>query len=141
MFSYIRMNQSGPPVGRRQRRYGGFALLFSLIMLGTVLAALIGPGVAETAGPQHVEVTAKRFAFQPAEITVRKGQPVDLVVKSVDVAHGLRVRELNLDIKINKGATESVNFTPDKVGSFVGHCSVFCGSGHGQMIFTIHVVD
>ncbi len=141
MFSYIQKDQSGPPAGRRLARYGGLAHLFLLVMLGAALAALIGPAVAEPAGPLHVEVTAKRYAFQPAEITVHKGQPVDLVLKSVDVAHGLRVRELNLDVKINKGATASVNFTPDKVGSFVGHCSVFCGSGHGQMTFTIHVVD
>lgn len=115
--------------------------LISLIMLGASLAAVIGPAAAEAAGPLHVEVVAKRFAFQPAEITVHKGQPVDLVLKSGDVAHGLRVRELNIDIKINKGATGDVNFTPDKVGTFVGHCSVFCGSGHGQMTLTIHVVD
>jgi cytochrome c oxidase subunit II len=141
VFSYILKNQSGPPAERWLVRHGGLAHLLSLVVLGAVLAALIGPAVAEPAGPLHVEVTAKRFAFQPAEITVRKGQPVDLVVKSDDVAHGLRVRELNLDIKINKGATASATFTPDKVGSFVGHCSVFCGSGHGQMTFTIHVVD
>jgi cytochrome c oxidase subunit II len=141
VFSYILKNQSGPPAGQGLGRYGGLARLVSLVMLGAVLAALIGPAVAEPAGPLRVEVTAKRFAFQPAEITVHKGQPVDLVVKSVDVAHGLRVGELNLDIKINKGGTASANFTPDKVGSFVGHCSVFCGSGHGQMTFTIHVVE
>jgi len=113
----------------------------SFIMLAAALAVLMGPAVAEPAGPLHVEVTAKRYAFQPAEITLRKGQPVDLVVRSADVAHGLRVRELNLDIKINKGSIASVNFTPEKVGTYVGHCSVFCGAGHGQMTLTIHVVN
>ena len=142
VFSHIQKSQNGPPAGSRlSPRYGSLAGLVPLIMIGAILAALIGPAVAEPAGPLRIEVTAKRFAFQPAEITVRKGQPVDLVLKSIDVAHGLRVRELNVDIKINKGATASVNFTPDKVGSFVGHCSVFCGSGHGQMSFTIHVVE
>ena len=34
-----------------------------------------------------------------------------------------------------------MQFTPDKAGDFVGHCSVFCGSGHGGMMLTLHVVD
>jgi heme/copper-type cytochrome/quinol oxidase subunit 2 len=42
---------------------------------------------AETA-PQRIEITAKRFAFEPGEITLKKGQPVVLVLKSADVAHG-----------------------------------------------------
>ena len=141
MFSYIQKSQSGPPAEKGPARYRSLAYLVSLVMLGAVLAALIGPAVAEPAGPLRVEVTAKRYAFQPAEITVRKGQPVDLVLKSDDVNHGLRIRELNLDVKINKGATANVNFTPDKIGNFVGHCSVFCGSGHGHMTFTVHVVE
>jgi cytochrome c oxidase subunit 2 len=32
-------------------------------------------------------------------------------------------------------------FTADKTGDFVGHCSVFCGSGHGGMSLTLHVVN
>jgi cytochrome c oxidase subunit 2 len=141
VFSYIHKSQCGPPAGRRLARYGSLTHFVSSATIVAVLAALIGPAVAEPAGPLRIEVTAKRFAFQPAEITVRKGQPVDLVLNSIDVTHGLRVRELNVDIKINKGVTASVNFAPDKVGTFVGHCSVFCGSGHGQMTFTIHVVE
>jgi cytochrome c oxidase subunit II len=138
---YFQRAQGAPSAGQRLAKSNGVAVLLSFIVLAATLAFLIGPAVAEPAGPLRVEVTAKRYAFQPAEITVRKGQPVDLVVRSADVAHGLRVRELNLDIKINKGSIASVNFTPDKVGTFVGHCSVFCGSGHGQMTLTIHVVD
>ena len=32
-------------------------------------------------------------------------------------------------------------FTPDKTGDFVGHCSVFCGSGHGSITLTLHVTE
>jgi hypothetical protein len=42
-------------------------------------------------------VTAKRFGFEPGEITLKKGQPVVLVLKSADVPHGLRFRELNVE--------------------------------------------
>ena len=56
-----------------------------------------------------------------------------LVIKSADVAHGLRFRELNLNAKIDKSGSAQLSFTPDKTGDFVGHCSVFCGSGHAEM--------
>jgi cytochrome c oxidase subunit II len=91
--------------------------------------------------PREVDIVAKRFAYEPGEITLKKGQPVVLVIKSADVAHGLKFRELNLNANIDKGGTAKINFTPDKTGDFVGHCSVFCGSGHGEMTLTMHVVE
>ena len=91
--------------------------------------------------PREIEVTAKRFSYAPGEITLKKGEPVVLLIKSADVAHGLRFRELNLDAKIDKGGTAKLSFTPEKTGDFVGHCSVFCGSGHGEMTLTLHVVE
>ena len=91
--------------------------------------------------PKTITVTSSKFAFTPSELTLKKGEPVVLTLKSSDVAHGLRFRELNVDIKVNKGGTAQVQFTPDKTGDFVGHCSVFCGSGHGTMMLTLHVVE
>jgi cytochrome c oxidase subunit 2 len=44
-------------------------------------------------------------------------------------------------MKVKAGQTSQVEFTPSKIGDFTGHCSVFCGSGHGSMKFTLHVVS
>jgi cytochrome c oxidase subunit 2 len=118
-----------------------FVILIAAIVAIMSCSAIPIPAAATQAASRHVEVTARKFAFQPAELTLQKGQQVDLVLKSADVAHGLRFHELNLDIKVNKGATADVRFTPDKAGTFIGHCSVFCGSGHGQMTLTIRVVE
>lgn len=91
--------------------------------------------------PHRVEVVARRFSFTPSEITVKKGEPVLLVLESKDVGHGLRLRELKVDLKTPKnGGTAQVQFTPQLTGDFVGHCSVFCGTGHGSMALTLHVV-
>ncbi len=92
-------------------------------------------------GPRRIEVTAKRFAFTPGEITVKKGESVVIVLKSIDAGHGIRFRELGIEAKASKGQTSELAFTPDKTGTFVGHCSVFCGSGHGTMTLTLHVVE
>jgi cytochrome c oxidase subunit II len=93
------------------------------------------------AAPRRIEVSAKRFNFTPGELTLKKGEPVVLVLKSEDATHGLRIKELGIDVKVPKGQTSEVPFTPDKTGDFMGHCSNFCGSGHGSMMLTIHVVD
>ena len=91
--------------------------------------------------PKRIEVTAKKFSYEPAEITVKRGEPVVLVIKSVDVAHGIRFRELNVEINARAGKTAEAQFTPQQTGDFVGHCSVFCGSGHGSMALKLHVVE
>jgi cytochrome c oxidase subunit 2 len=91
--------------------------------------------------PHRIEVTAKRFSFDPATITVKKGEPVVLVLKSLDVPHGLRIGELNVDVKVSKGSLVEARFTPQTVGEFVGQCSVFCGAGHGSMKLTVDVVE
>jgi cytochrome c oxidase subunit II len=112
------------------------------LFVGALVLALSSTGnVWAQAAPRRVEITAKRFAFEPGEITLKKGEPVVLVLKSEDVAHGLRFRELNVDVKAGAGGTAEVQFTPEKTGDFIGHCSVFCGSGHGSMILKLHVVD
>jgi cytochrome c oxidase subunit 2 len=120
----------------RRRHTGKVARIIGAGLLAICLCA----SSAAQAGPRRIDVMAKRFAFDPGEITVRKGETVELVLASGDVPHGLRIRELNVDLRVAKGKQATVIITPDKVGTFVGHCSVFCGSGHGQMAFTIHVV-
>jgi cytochrome c oxidase subunit 2 len=114
--------------------------IFASLLALSIGAGTISGAQADTE-PRHVEVTAKRFAFVPAEITLKKGEPVDLVLKSADVPHGIRFRELNVEIKAGKGGSSEVHFTPGQTGTFVGHCSVFCGAGHGSMTLKLHVVD
>lgn len=117
------------------------------VLLTVLSVILFGIGLrcpaASSAQPatQTIEITAKRFTYEPNVITVKKDQPVTLVVKSMDVPHGLRIRELNVNLKVPKGGTSEVHFTPEKTGDFVGHCSVFCGRGHGSMMLTLHVVQ
>ncbi|MGB6689844.1 MAG: cupredoxin domain-containing protein [Terracidiphilus sp.] len=117
---------------------------FMPIMLAAAVlafATLITPASRPQDAPRRIEVIAKRFSYDPGEITLKKGEPVVLVIKSADVAHGLQVRELKIDVKVGAGETAEVQFTPQKTGTFIGHCSVFCGAGHGSMKLTLRVVD
>ncbi len=115
---------------------------YASFFIAVLFAAIALPSHSYAQGaPQRVEVVAKRFNFTPNEITLKKGVPVVLVLTSKDVNHGLKFKELNLDIKVKKHATIEVPFTPTKAGTFVGQCSVFCGAGHGSMKMTFHVTE
>ena len=83
-----------------------------IVFVGIVTSAVFSARMVRAQGePRRIEVTAKRFGYDPGEITVKKGQPVVLVIKSADVDHGLRFRELNLNAKIDKGKSAELSFT------------------------------
>ena len=116
-------------------------MLMMLLAGVLIVTAFSWSTVGGQAAPKTINLTAHRFTYDPDEITLKKGEPVVLVVKSQDVPHGLRIKELNVDLKIPAHGTAQAQFTPDKTGDFVGQCSVFCGPGHGSMKITVHVVD
>jgi len=80
-----------------------------------------------------ISVTAKKYEFIPAEITVKSGVPVVLQFQSADRKHGVSIPSLNLRTDINPGQPAEIRFTPDKPGTYDFICDVFCGSGHESM--------
>jgi len=93
------------------------------------------------AAPQRIEVVAKRFDFTPSEITLKKGEPVILVLTSKDVQHGLKLDAFNKVVIAKKGESSQVEFTPAEAGTFVAQCASFCGAGHGSMKLTVQVTE
>jgi len=125
-------------VGREmKRRFISITLLF-IALFWLVQARSSGAAQDE---PRQIVITAKKFAYEPNEITLKKGEPVEFVFKGKDASHGLRASELNLDLQVSKGGTVKAQVTPDRIGEFSGQCSIFCGMGHGGMVIKIHVVD
>ena len=109
------------------------------LFLWATLASLAGVDRAQT--PRTIEMTAQRFTFEPNEITVKKGQPVLLLIKSKDVSHGLVIEDLGVRTEVKKGEATEVKFDPETSGTFEGKCAHFCGKGHGSMRMTVHVTD
>jgi cytochrome c oxidase subunit II len=104
--------------------------------------SLFPAGYASSAAtPRRIEITVKRFTYEPDAITLKKGEPVVLVMHSIDVTHGIKVDELNLKSEdIKKGKDTEIRFTPEKAGHFIAHCAHFCGKGHGTMTLQIDVL-
>lgn len=108
--------------------------------LGLVAAAMVGWSAGARAdAPRVVEISAKRFAFTPAEVHLKKGEPVTLRISSGDVTHGLYLKALGIDAEIEPGHAAEVTVTPQVAGRFQAICDHFCGSGHGNMHLTIVV--
>ena len=91
--------------------------------------------------PRVVEITAKRFAFSPSEITLKKGETVKLKIVSEDVTHGLYLKPLKIDADIQPGKTTEVMVTPQSAGKFTAICDHFCGVNHGNMKMTVVVEE
>ncbi len=110
-------------------------------VVGVILATMVLLASETDQVPNAIQVIAKRYSFAPDQITVKKGQPVTLSLRSMDVTHGLAIKELGIKTEIPKGRDTSVSFTPQSVGTFEGKCSHFCGAGHGSMNFTVVVTE
>jgi cytochrome c oxidase subunit 2 len=112
--------------------------LLTFALLATVL---VPHSISAQSAPRRIEVHAKRFAFQPSEITLKKGETVILDLTSDDVTHSLVIEGLHVNATIAKKHTTEVSITPTQDGDFQGRCGRFCGSGHGRMTFVVHVVN
>ena len=87
--------------------------------------------IAQDAG--EIKVTAKKYEFEPAQIRVKKGDHVKLLITAVDHDHGFKLAAFHVDQKLKKGETTTVEFTPDQTGTFPFECSKFCGVGHKNL--------
>ena len=112
------------------------------VWLTAVLVASAGapPPRAQTPEPRVVEVVARRFAFEPAEITVAVGERVVLMVRSADGVHGLEIKRFKVKKEVPRGGDPvSIEFTASEAGRFPILCSEYCGQDHDKMRGTLVV--
>jgi cytochrome c oxidase subunit II len=117
-------------------------LLRGIILMATVAMAVASAVAAGSASePRRIEIVANKFSYSPNEISLKKGEPVVLVLRTTDVTHGLKIEALGVKSEISKGKDTEIVVTPMQVGHFVGKCAHFCGKGHGSMTLQVNVVE
>ena len=113
------------------------------LMFSAVAAALglgsVGTFVAAQSKEKIIKITAKRFAFTPEKITLKKGQPVVFELRTQDVFMGFNLPDFNVRADIVPQKATRVSLVPDKTGTFIFLCDVFCGSGHEDISGTLIV--
>ena len=124
------------------RRKNRVLIAGALVMSATIIAALaLHVRVYALPAEREIHITAKKFGFTPDTITVKKGEPVVLVISSQDRKHGFNLRAFGIRADINPGETARIRFNPNKTGKFTFSCDVFCGEGHEDMTGTIVVTE
>jgi cytochrome c oxidase subunit 2 len=116
--------------------------ILSSISVAMALAACAASRVAaapSTESARTIAVTARRFEFEPKQITLKKGEAVTLAVTSQDVTHGFFSRPLGVDADLTPGKTEEIRLQPKEAGKYTVICDHYCGSGHGGMNMTVIV--
>jgi cytochrome c oxidase subunit 2 len=83
--------------------------------------------------PVVIQISAHQWAFDPSTITLKKGVPVTLELHSEDRVHGFNAPDFGLRSDVPPGKPVRLTFTPDRTGTFIFHCDVFCGDGHDDM--------
>jgi len=126
----------------RSRSRWGLACATLALLAGCALAGYAAAAVADRArAGRLIHITARRFVFEPSEITLKKGEPVTLEFRAQDVLMGFNAPNLAARADLPPGQVVRVRLTPPASGTFPFLCDVFCGAGHENMNGVIKVVD
>ena len=99
------------------------------------------PGLRMIAeGEYEAHVVARTFTFEPRELEVPVGSKVTIYVTSVDVQHGFKIQDTNVNMQIVPGQVSKLTYTFDRVGEFPYICTEYCGLGHAAMYGVVNVV-
>ena len=86
---------------------------------------------AEETNVKEFTVNGGNFTFDPAEITVKKGDTVRIVFNNKEGFHDWVLDEFNAKTKqLDAGGSETIEFVADQAGTFEYYCSV---GQHRQM--------
>ena len=118
------------PKARREARVS----IVRLCAAALLLLAVTSPQARQAPDARRIDIVARRFAFEPARIEVRVGEPIVLAVRSADGVHGIDIRGLDLTRRIPRGGSVvTIPFTATKPGEFPILCSEYCGADHETM--------
>jgi cytochrome c oxidase subunit 2 len=122
---------------RRQVLKGAMAIAAS-----GVASSLVRAAVAQQRGtPRVIDVTARRFRFEPEEISLKTGERVVVAIRSLDFVHGMNIPALGLRTDLVPGRITRVELQPKAAGVIEFLCDNFCGDGHEQMHGRFVVTD
>lgn len=107
------------------------------VLQGVLMAAgatLVRASVAQSASePRVIEMTARRFVYEPNEIALKAGERVVIAIRSIDFMHGMNLPDLGKRLDLVPGSVTRLELQPMKPGVIDFLCDNFCGDGHEGM--------
>ena len=110
-----------------------------LVAGGGLALAAAGVRVVAQSPERVIPVRTYKFAFDPAVIQLKKGEPVILEFTANDVFMGFNAPDFNVRTDVVPGKATRLRLVPDKAGTFTFLCDIFCGDGHESMHGTLVV--
>jgi len=83
--------------------------------------------------PRVIEMTARRFTYEPNEIALKAGERVVIAIRSLDFIHGMNLPDLGMRLDLVPGRVTRLNLHPKVPGVIDFVCDNFCGDGHEEM--------
>jgi len=106
----------------------------------------VKPGAAQQ-GKERIErdgktvdvyMTAVRSHFTPEHIEVNQGDHIRWHITNVeraqDATHGFAVPAYNINLSLEPGEAQTIEFVADQAGTFPFYCSEFCSALHLEMM-------
>jgi cytochrome c oxidase subunit II len=121
-------------------------MLHDVLRFLVYAAALVGVDAitassALAADEPVIQISAKKFEYNPRTLTLKKGVPVVIELTALDRVHGFNLPDFGVRTDVLPGKVTRIRFTPDKTGEFVFFCDVFCGEHHEEMSGVLTVKD
>ena len=107
----------------------------------TLILLAVGPASPTAADEVVVQLNAKKFVYTPHTVVLKRGVPVVLELTALDRVHGFNLPDFSMRADLVPGQVARLRLTPDKTGTFVFFCDVFCGDGHETMSGTLTVKE
>jgi cytochrome c oxidase subunit 2 len=87
-----------------------------------------------TPADEHIHITMKKYAIEPALIRVKAGETVELEITTNDVQHGIDIPDLGIRKPVQPGGTTIITFKAPSKGEYRMACGVICGPRHDDMV-------
>ena len=98
------------------------------------------PGLRDRGnGEYDVYMLARQYLFEPREIRVPVGSTVNFYVTAIDVQHGFKLQDTNVNLQVVPGHVSKLSVEFDEVGEYPYICHEYCGLGHAAMFGTLFV--
>ena len=100
-------------------------------------------------GATEVHVNARQWMFEIKypdgrtainEIRVPSGTPVKFILSAADVLHGFYLPDFRVKMDMIPGRVTTLWVQPDRPGSYQIFCTVYCGTGHSNMLAQLIVM-
>lgn len=116
-------------ISTSRRRTISIALALASVGLGDgLLRSVFAQGP-----PREIEITARRFRFEPNEIPLKANERVVLLIRSIDFVHGFNAPDLGVRSDLMPGRVTRIEIQAKGPGIVDFLCDNFCGDDHETM--------